>query len=653
LECASGGELFDHILAHKYLKEKDACKLFAQLISGVWYMHNKKIVHRDLKLENLLLDRNRNVIITDFGFANRFEHRTDDLMQTSCGSPCYAAPELVISEGLYVGSAVDIWSCGVILYAMLAGYLPFDDDPENPDGDNINLLYKYIVNTELTFPDYISKAARDLLSLMLVPDPKCRADLRTIMLHSWLEPYRYLFERSVKDLEAMAAEQQRQKRLQYQKQMTRHAKDVHGSVSEKMMRSQSAAVRGTGTEGYDESFQPSSSLYDARPSASTGGNAVPPSTGRKATALSDALGSADDSFLTSPPRPQSVQAPLPSSPPKSDHPATPGSGSRGKDSSKRTPSRHEAAGSQEEGAALGSGTDTVRSKKGMRHTIQVEYSADPVPEMGDLSMSHLPTRTQANNDPFLSVNTGMSGPLHQMIEISESMPSTPLDANMNVERRPPAGNQPQSEKETTPRKPANNMPVISISPSTPAKPTANSSQKITATSPTNGDLGAHVNGANDSSPSHVPSSWPRSAESLTGQAQTVTIPERQVVNGSHPAEASSPTASATASIGSGSSKRTRHIRNISLDKLSFRRPGSASGKENLTAGQRSRRQIASESAPTSSYTNSMVSTATGTPSVSDADNGVSGEEKDTVKANDAKARRRKTLSIMMEPIKNR
>ena len=84
LEYASGGELFDHILAHRYLREKDACKLFCQLISGVWYIHQKKIVHRDLKLENLLLDRHRNVIITDFGFANRFEHRSDDLMQTSC-----------------------------------------------------------------------------------------------------------------------------------------------------------------------------------------------------------------------------------------------------------------------------------------------------------------------------------------------------------------------------------------------------------------------------------------------------------------------------------------------------------------------------------------------------------------------------------------
>ncbi|KAF8596943.1 Pkinase-domain-containing protein [Ceratobasidium sp. AG-I] len=219
LEYASGGELFDHILAHRFLRERDACKLFAQLISGVSYIHQKKIVHRDLKLENLLLDRNRNVIITDFGFANRFEHRPDDLMQTSCGSPCYAAPELVISEGEYVGSAVDIWSCGVILYAMLAGYLPFDDDPANPDGDNINLLYKYIVTTPLTFPDYVSQAARDLLARMLVPDPKHRADLATIMAHPWLAPYATQFQLSVDQLEQQAVEQQLAKRMAYQRQI--------------------------------------------------------------------------------------------------------------------------------------------------------------------------------------------------------------------------------------------------------------------------------------------------------------------------------------------------------------------------------------------------------------------------------------------------
>lgn len=145
LEYASGGELFDYILTHRYLKDPPACRLFAQLVSGVGYLHKMGIVHRDLKLENLLLDRNRNIIITDFGFANVFdplddiseyEDRLDDpnilkelergvgedgrgrrgdLMATSCGSPCYAAPELVVSDGVYTGRKVDVWSCGVIL----------------------------------------------------------------------------------------------------------------------------------------------------------------------------------------------------------------------------------------------------------------------------------------------------------------------------------------------------------------------------------------------------------------------------------------------------------------------------------------------------------------------------------------------------------
>lgn len=205
-------------------------------------MHQKHIVHRDLKLvseeikrrnakksrehpdplpcrlnlnnnlffyhlqENLLLDRHRNIIITDFGFANQFSSAKDDLMATSCGSPCYAAPELVVSEGLYVGSAVDIWSCGVILYAMLCGYLPFDDDPANPEGDNINLLYKYILNTQLAFPDYVSADARDLLQKMLVPDPAKRCTMQTVIEHNWLRPHRDLFRKTMTELEMEATQ---------------------------------------------------------------------------------------------------------------------------------------------------------------------------------------------------------------------------------------------------------------------------------------------------------------------------------------------------------------------------------------------------------------------------------------------------------------
>jgi len=255
LEYASGGELFDFILNHRYLKDNAARRLFAQLISGVGYLHKRGIVHRDLKLENLLLDRNKNIIITDFGFANTFNpndelgeevenclvqkdfvqrygldqiqqdgHRRGDLMQTSCGSPCYAAPELVVSDSLYTGRKVDVWSCGVILvrhtqllirdlanasqYAMLAGYLPFDDDPANPEGDNINLLYKYIVSTPLTFPEYVTPHARDLLRRILVPDPRKRADLFEVARHSWLAEYAHVVSFITSSADATADAQQ-------------------------------------------------------------------------------------------------------------------------------------------------------------------------------------------------------------------------------------------------------------------------------------------------------------------------------------------------------------------------------------------------------------------------------------------------------------
>ncbi|KAI9252141.1 kinase-like domain-containing protein [Sporodiniella umbellata] len=189
LEYASGGELFEHILAHRYLKEKDAKKFFAQLISGIQYMHKCKIVHRDLKLENVLIEKNRNILITDFGFANQFSTAADDMMSTTCGSPCYAAPELVVNAGLYAGSAVDIWSCGVILFAMLCGFLPFDDDPSNPDGDDIHQLYRYIISTRLIFPSHVSLQARDLLDKMLVPDPAKRCTLDFVISHAWLDDF--------------------------------------------------------------------------------------------------------------------------------------------------------------------------------------------------------------------------------------------------------------------------------------------------------------------------------------------------------------------------------------------------------------------------------------------------------------------------------
>ncbi|KAK4522105.1 DNA-directed DNA polymerase [Mucor velutinosus] len=204
LEYAQGGELFEYIFRQRYLKEQEACRLFSQLISSVHYMHQKNIVHRDLKLENILLDRHGNLIVTDFGFANQFTPKTGDLMSTSCGSPVYAAPELVMTGRLYAGTGVDIWSCGIILYAMLCGYLPFDDDAKNPNGENIGRLYRYIMAHRPKYPPYLSDHAKDIIGKMLIPDPSERCKIQDIMAHPWLENYKGQISKSVQELEKEA-----------------------------------------------------------------------------------------------------------------------------------------------------------------------------------------------------------------------------------------------------------------------------------------------------------------------------------------------------------------------------------------------------------------------------------------------------------------
>lgn len=124
MEYASGGELFDYIVAKGKVKEYEACKFFQQIIDGVEYLHKLNIVHRDLKPENLLLDQNKNIKIVDFGLSNTY--KPGDTLHTACGSPCYAAPEMIAGQRYY-GSNVDIWSCGVIMFALVCGYLPFED----------------------------------------------------------------------------------------------------------------------------------------------------------------------------------------------------------------------------------------------------------------------------------------------------------------------------------------------------------------------------------------------------------------------------------------------------------------------------------------------------------------------------------------------
>lgn len=176
-EYVSGGELFDYIVSKGRLSADEARNFFHQIISGVEYCHFQKIVHRDLKPENLLLDSNLNIKIADFGLSNLM--RDGDFLRTSCGSPNYAAPE-VISGHLYAGPEVDVWSCGVILYALLCGSLPFDDE-------SIPNLFKKIKSGMYSLPSHLSQLARNLIPRMLEVDAMKRITIPEIRLHPWFQ----------------------------------------------------------------------------------------------------------------------------------------------------------------------------------------------------------------------------------------------------------------------------------------------------------------------------------------------------------------------------------------------------------------------------------------------------------------------------------
>lgn len=175
MEYVSGGELFDFIVKNGKISESEARRFFQQIICAVEYCHRHNIVHRDLKPENLLLDNQGNIKIADFGLSNIM---TDgDFLKTSCGSPNYAAPE-VVSGKLYAGAEVDVWSCGVILYTLLCGRLPFDDE-------HIPTLFKRIKGGIFTIPPFLSSQTRDLLLSMLVVDPLKRITIPEIRQNPW------------------------------------------------------------------------------------------------------------------------------------------------------------------------------------------------------------------------------------------------------------------------------------------------------------------------------------------------------------------------------------------------------------------------------------------------------------------------------------
>ena len=177
MEFCSGGELFNYIVSKKRLSENETSFFYYQIINGLEYIHSLGIVHRDLKPENLLLTNEHLLKIIDFGLSNYFSEDKNELLMTPCGSPCYASPEMVAGKK-YNGFKIDIWATGIILFAMLCGYLPFEDK------DN-DILFKKILDCNIDFPEYLSDTAKDLIRKILVVNPEERISIDNIKKHKF------------------------------------------------------------------------------------------------------------------------------------------------------------------------------------------------------------------------------------------------------------------------------------------------------------------------------------------------------------------------------------------------------------------------------------------------------------------------------------
>ncbi|KAK9160754.1 hypothetical protein Syun_007095 [Stephania yunnanensis] len=178
MDYAPGGDLFSKLLKHRRFTEPLARLYFRQLVSTVHFCHLHGVSHRDIKPHNLLLDLQGNLKVSDFGLSALHSDDNEIMLRTSCGTPAYAAPELFGRKG-YNGPKADAWSCGIILYVLLAGYVPFDDS-------NLTLMFRKMRKKEFDFPPWISKAARRVISRLLDPNPDKRMSIEEVTGIVWL-----------------------------------------------------------------------------------------------------------------------------------------------------------------------------------------------------------------------------------------------------------------------------------------------------------------------------------------------------------------------------------------------------------------------------------------------------------------------------------
>jgi serine/threonine protein kinase len=185
MEYCGGGELFNYIVKHRRLAEDECSFFFYQIINGLESIHKYNIAHRDLKPENILMTDNKIVKLIDFGLSNTYKE--GKFLSTPCGSPCYASPEMVAGKS-YDGFLIDIWSTGIVLYAMICGFLPFEDS-------NNDKLFEKILDSRVQFPSFVPSNVKDIIRKMLVPNPDKRIRIHEIKQHPFYIQGKNLMDR--------------------------------------------------------------------------------------------------------------------------------------------------------------------------------------------------------------------------------------------------------------------------------------------------------------------------------------------------------------------------------------------------------------------------------------------------------------------------